>query len=901
MLANAFVLLPSSSFNNDRNGPVLCVMFHKIRGGKGEWREVSPWELIRVTKGVGKKVKMVVEAPGHFGPSDIHLSLTDMTDAVRTPRTPGNRSSKSSRFIIESTTVGAMDPGTGKSSAELIIKLFKLSKQLVFQASVSVHASPSDAGTVLRGQSTPFGTHNSGKQRRKRDKEGEEDDEDEFTATTGGAGGHHAHHHHHTSHSQQQHHAHQHHHTSSGASGTSTQTQGASSASSTSSTTSTYPRRKKQAKHVENDDGAWHTLAPGAPPASGTAGGGGGGRRGANNANSASNANSNNIDRNNSTGAGSAAASGGAVNLGEDFLESVWPAEDAHPDQQKDMIQQVNSVMRQFGHKYLMEEARKRRSGVVVYVACRRGSQHHQPCDDFTTFVYKQENLLKEDAVTIGTPLGRALFIQNDDVTGDSNGVYTLVAAVRMGLQDATFAPNSGIAAVYDFRRVTSSGPEAMNEMMMKTIPINPVLLSHEPTTVWLIGSFNIDLRAVGWLPPPMQQAAMQSSSNMAASAYPATMNPLSRAGGMGMGIGAFGGYGGATGLGLGAGNSAAHFTGHHHGVVPPLPLGHAPLAYQHLMHSPRGSLHSPVPYYGAASTPGGYLAPKAIYGGNVNGSATPSASGSGSGGLLSPSTTPVPGSSSGSGGPSSTSGSTGGAGSQSSANAAGSGAGNSGNGVNSNSAGGSGSGAGSAANSAAAGGHHLFGIGGNGSGSISGIPGAASFLGPPTPGLGQTPRGFGDLLSPFGPNSAGMMGSGFYSPLSASAYSQPLYMLDPSSLMMSARGLSADPTSLAAAAAGFYSPTSASSAVNSASTNSSTTTSGGNGAGGNSAPSTSLNLSQFKNAAAAAASGGASANAQGHPQPPLGQYPPYNFFSGQGGFPGTSPRFEELLDSARM
>lgn len=768
-------------------------MYHKIRGGKGEWREVAPWELIRVTKGVGKKVKMVVEAPGRFGPSDIHLALTDMTDAVRTPRTPGNRSSKSSRFIIESTTVGVLDVETGKSSAELIIKLFKLSKQLVFQASVSVHTNGSDVSTVLHGQSAPFGTHNSGKQRRKRDKEGEEDDEEEFAGASAGAAA--------------------------------APTQALTAAQQQAA--SLYPRRKKQPKREEREDSGWHQMAPGAPS-------------GQPNAHIQQHHTSHHATR----GATAAAAAAAAVNLGEDFLESIWPPEDAPPSAQKDIVQNVNNVMRQFGHKLLLDEARKRRAGVVVYVACRRGAQQ-QPSDDFTTFVYKQENLLQEDAVTIGTPLGRALFIPTDE-TGDSAGVYTLVAAVRMGMQDLTFAPHSGIAAVYDFRRVSSNGPEALNELSMKTIPINPVLLSHGATTVWLIGSINVDARSVSWLPSPMPQA------NPAAGYAPAMVtNPLARGG-------AFGGYGAATGLGLAPGNG--HLGGHGGSgpVVPPLPLGHSHLAaYPHLamQYSPRGSIHSPVPYYGAtgATTPSGYLsAPKALYpgagaggagAGVPNGAATPS-------GLLTPSTTPGPGGASGVG-----------AGGAGGANASvGSGAGNN--------VGASPSPASLLTVNATGG------AAGNNNAGASGSLAPGGLLGPPTPGLGQTPRGFGDLLSPFGSNPAAM--SGFYSPLSGASY--PYGIWDPG-LLLSARGLASDP-SLAAAAAGFYSPTSASSAANSASTNTSTATPNGGAVGG---------------AANTRASGQA-----GQSQQSLGQYP-YNFFSTQPGFPGNSPRFEELLDSARM
>lgn len=738
---------PSDSAS--RNGPVSCMMYHKIRGGKGEWREVAPWELIRVTKGVGKKVKMVVEAPGRFGPGDVHISLTDMTDQVRTPRTPGNRSSKSSRFIVESTTVGVMDPETGKSSAELIIKLFKLSKQLIFQATVSVQGGPGEANSVLRGQSSPFGTHNSGKQRRKREKEGDEDDDDDFGVP---------------------------HAASSVPSSTMNHnTTAASNASNAgASGGSGYPRRRKQPKRHESEDDTW--VNPSTMGHGGAAG-------------------THHMNGNSNAGNGPS----------EDLLESIWPLSDEIP--QKEMVAQVNNRMREFGNKELLEEARKRRAGIVVYVACRRSL--HQP-EDFTTFVYKAENLLKEDAVTMGTPLGRALFIPAE--RGDTTGVFTLVAAVRAGPQDVMFAPNSGIAAVYDFRRD--------GDHLMKTIPIHPVLLATEPTTVWLIGSFQVDQRSIGWLPSPaaaaaaaqQQHAHMNSAAAMAgglmsptaasAAAYHQQMQQHQQAAGFrGLGGMPFAGMGpiaSAASLGsgpaqngpngsngaVGSNNGSTGNSGQANGsngannppVIPPLPLGAGTLGYPHLavQYSPRNSLHSPTPYYGgaaAAAAAAGYLAPKPLYAPN---SPAPS-----------PSSTPIPGA--------------------------------------------------SANNSGGA-------------------------LGPPTPGL-QTPRGFGDMLSPFSGQT------GFYSPLSNAPYS---YMFDP--LLLSARGLGPEHST------GFYSPTS--SATSAASS------------GGSTNNANSLNLSQFKGTT---------------PQPPFNQYA-YNLFPGAGGFqgsisgfPGNSPRFEELLDSGRM
>lgn len=147
------------------------------------------------------------------------------------------------------------------------------------------------------------------------------------------------------------------------------------------------------------------------------------------------------------------------------------------------------AAMKNFGSKIIADEARKRNSSVIVYVACKKLSKRSP--DDFTIFIYKNENLLREEAVTLGTSMGRAIFLRNDD---DCIGSYTLVAAIRRGDSSLdAIPPSDGVAALFDFRRENDS---------MKLIPVQPMLLSMDPTNVWLIGTFHIDATDTTWVNP---------------------------------------------------------------------------------------------------------------------------------------------------------------------------------------------------------------------------------------------------------------------------------------------------------------------------------------------------------------------------------------------------------------
>jgi CRISPR/Cas system CMR-associated protein Cmr1 (group 7 of RAMP superfamily) len=65
------------------------------------------------------------------------------------------------------------------------------------------------------------------------------------------------------------------------------------------------------------------------------------------------------------------------------------------------LLQKSALTMRMFGNKFIAPEAKKRNAKVAVYVAVRRAPKGAVlPTEDFTTFLYKSENLLQEEAST---------------------------------------------------------------------------------------------------------------------------------------------------------------------------------------------------------------------------------------------------------------------------------------------------------------------------------------------------------------------------------------------------------------------------------------------------------------------------------------------------------------------
>jgi len=132
-----------------RKPDITVLLLHKPRGGKGVWKQIQAEEQIRVTKGVGKKMKVTVESTKQFSIQDVELHLIDEA-------APHSRE-ESGRFKIENNHL--KPNGDGGSTAELELKLFHLSKVLYYQVKVKT------ALGLLTGVSCIFGAHNSGKQR----------------------------------------------------------------------------------------------------------------------------------------------------------------------------------------------------------------------------------------------------------------------------------------------------------------------------------------------------------------------------------------------------------------------------------------------------------------------------------------------------------------------------------------------------------------------------------------------------------------------------------------------------------------------------------------------------------------------------------------------------------------
>eukprot|EP01122_Echinamoeba_exundans_P009380 TRINITY_DN3307_c0_g1_i1.p1 TRINITY_DN3307_c0_g1~~TRINITY_DN3307_c0_g1_i1.p1 ORF type:complete len:1070 (+),score=268.21 TRINITY_DN3307_c0_g1_i1:142-3351(+) len=139
------------------SGGLTVLLFHKTRGGKGAWLPISTMQLIRVTKGIGKRLRMEVRSAEHISqPSDIELRLFDvMEDCSLAERD----------FSIETAELAhapaEVCPPPTVSTVTMELKVFHLCKNLQF------HASAVSNGQQLKGTSVQFSTHDSGKQRKK--------------------------------------------------------------------------------------------------------------------------------------------------------------------------------------------------------------------------------------------------------------------------------------------------------------------------------------------------------------------------------------------------------------------------------------------------------------------------------------------------------------------------------------------------------------------------------------------------------------------------------------------------------------------------------------------------------------------------------------------------------------
>eukprot|EP01129_Flabellula_baltica_P000566 TRINITY_DN10552_c0_g1_i1.p1 TRINITY_DN10552_c0_g1~~TRINITY_DN10552_c0_g1_i1.p1 ORF type:complete len:463 (+),score=91.85 TRINITY_DN10552_c0_g1_i1:31-1419(+) len=128
---------------------VIVNVYHKLRGGKGIWKQIEPGELIRVTKHIGKKVKMNVSSSIMFNQNDLSIKLVDL---VRPEFSEDN-----SRFVVEN--VFFRDNEYNGKDADYEMKIFTLSKRLEFHVEIRTKQG------IFRQKSVCFGSHNSGKHR----------------------------------------------------------------------------------------------------------------------------------------------------------------------------------------------------------------------------------------------------------------------------------------------------------------------------------------------------------------------------------------------------------------------------------------------------------------------------------------------------------------------------------------------------------------------------------------------------------------------------------------------------------------------------------------------------------------------------------------------------------------
>jgi hypothetical protein len=142
-----------TQFQGIEQSYVVIELFHKQRGGKGVWNEIEHGNFIRVTKNVGKKVKLVVRSSVKFDKSQINVKLVDLIHPDGTE--------KEGSYQVE--TFAVKENEIGGTNAEYELKIFILSKKLEFRIEIK-----SGYGH-FRAESICFGTHNSGKQRKKKE------------------------------------------------------------------------------------------------------------------------------------------------------------------------------------------------------------------------------------------------------------------------------------------------------------------------------------------------------------------------------------------------------------------------------------------------------------------------------------------------------------------------------------------------------------------------------------------------------------------------------------------------------------------------------------------------------------------------------------------------------------
>lgn len=143
------------SSEGQKNGELKVKVFHKTRGGKGRWNTIGTMELIRVTKGIGKRLRLEIT-------SDLLVKESFDWDGLGIRLFEIHESSELDLkdFVMDTQELSEDD---NKLILNVELKIHHLCKNLQFYISYKC-----PTGTLsLTGQSSQFSTHDSGKRRKK--------------------------------------------------------------------------------------------------------------------------------------------------------------------------------------------------------------------------------------------------------------------------------------------------------------------------------------------------------------------------------------------------------------------------------------------------------------------------------------------------------------------------------------------------------------------------------------------------------------------------------------------------------------------------------------------------------------------------------------------------------------
>lgn len=132
-------------------------VLHKTRGGKGKWSTIDTMELIRVTKGIGKRLRLDISSSKlqSYQWENLSVRLYDLQ---------GDSSAIEKNITMDTRNImEESDNGQKLSVGQVELKVYDLCKNLQFHVS---YVCPF-TNCTFEGKSNQFSTHDSGKQRKK--------------------------------------------------------------------------------------------------------------------------------------------------------------------------------------------------------------------------------------------------------------------------------------------------------------------------------------------------------------------------------------------------------------------------------------------------------------------------------------------------------------------------------------------------------------------------------------------------------------------------------------------------------------------------------------------------------------------------------------------------------------